>query len=125
MQHTTNGMLSQGWPRGAAARRLSIFRYPAAMDGAKLTDTAGSARGPREPARAVRLPEVDTDRCTGCGRCVAACDLHLLSLETLRWTKSAVLHASERCTGCSDCAVTCPFHAITMRTPTPAAGFDA
>ena len=95
------------------------------MDGAKLTDTAGSARERQEPARAARLPEVDIDRCTGCGRCVAACDLHLLSLETLRWKKFAVLHAPQPCTGCSDCAVTCPFHAITMRTPTRNADFEA
>jgi len=95
------------------------------MDGAKLTDTAGPARGPPEPTRSARLPEVDPDRCTGCGRCVAACDVHLLSLETLHWRKFAVLHAPQRCTGCSDCAVTCPFHAITMRTPRQGTGFEA
>jgi ferredoxin len=61
------------------------------------------------------LPDVDTARCTGCGWCVAACDLHLLSLEVAHGRKASVLHAPERCTGCSDCAVTCPFHVITMR----------
>ena len=62
-----------------------------------------------------RLPAIDHQRCTGCGRCVAACDLHLLSLEPMRWQKFALLHEPDRCTGCSDCAVICPFHAITMR----------
>lgn len=62
-----------------------------------------------------RLPEIDTDRCTGCGRCVGACEPHLLSLEVVRWKKFSVLHAPDRCTGCSQCAVVCPFHAITMR----------
>jgi MinD superfamily P-loop ATPase len=63
----------------------------------------------------VRLPAVDAGRCTGCGRCVGACDLQLLSLEVLHWRKSAVLHAPECCTGCTACAVICPFRAITMR----------
>jgi ferredoxin len=61
------------------------------------------------------LPEVDTARCTGCGWCVAACNLHLLSLDVVQWRKHSVLHDAQRCTGCSDCAVACPFHVITMR----------
>ena len=64
-----------------------------------------------------RLPAIDPRRCTGCGRCVAVCGPHLLSLEVERWVKSAVLHSAERCTGCSACAVACPFHAIAMRRP--------
>ena len=67
------------------------------------------------PRRERRLPDIDTQRCTGCGWCVAMCDPHLLSLEVVRWKKSAVLHEPERCTGCSACAVTCPLHAIAMR----------
>ncbi len=47
---------------------------------------------------------------------MAACaDLHLLSLETVRWDKRARLHDADLCTGCSLCAVRCPVHAITMR----------
>ncbi|MBW8758725.1 MAG: 4Fe-4S binding protein, partial [Burkholderiales bacterium] len=54
---------------------------------------------PRRPA--VRLPLVDSERCTGCGRCVAACDPRVLSLETMPdWRKSAVLHQADGCTGC-------------------------
>jgi ferredoxin len=64
---------------------------------------------------APRLPDIDRQRCTGCGWCVAACEPHVLSLQTVRWEKFAVLHDAGRCTGCSDCAVKCPFHAITMR----------
>ena len=67
------------------------------------------------PRRAARwLPRIDAARCTGCGRCVGACEPHLLSLEVVRWKKFAVLHEPDRCTGCSLCAVTCPFHAIGM-----------
>jgi ferredoxin len=67
--------------------------------------------------RPVRLPEIDSQRCTGCGRCVAACDPHLLSLERVRWEKFAVLQEAHRCTGCSACAAVCPFHAIAMKRP--------
>lgn len=79
-------------------------------------------RRPRPPGqrRSGRLPAIDPARCTGCGRCVAACDLHLLSLEVLRWEKFAVLHEPERCTGCNACVQRCPFDAITLRKPTPA-----
>jgi ferredoxin len=73
----------------------------------------GPASTPR-PGRPV--PLVDAGRCTGCGRCVAVCDEHLLSLERQGWEKSAVLHDADRCTGCRRCAYNCPFHAITMHT---------
>lgn len=75
---------------------------------------SGLAPRPRGRDRPGWLPHVDTARCTGCGWCVAACDLHLLSLEVTQWRKVSVLHEADRCTGCSDCAVTCPFHVISM-----------
>ena len=69
---------------------------------------------PSHPAP--RLPVVDVDRCTGCGRCVAACAPRVLSLEpTPDWRKSAVLHQASDCTGYSLCAVRCPFGALTMK----------
>ena len=70
------------------------------------------------PRIAPRLPEIDADRCTGCGRCVAACAPRVLSLETRPdWRKSAALHDRGGCTGCSLCAHRCPFEAIAMRAP--------
>ncbi len=73
----------------------------------------------RRPAP--RLPVVDPDRCTGCGRCVAACEPRVLSLQLRAdWRKSAVLHEAAECTGCSLCALRCPFGAIEMRRPAPA-----
>jgi len=83
-------------------------------------DPRRAARGPA--AATGRLPAIDPQRCTGCGRCVAACGPHLLSLEVVHWKKRAVLHGAQACTHCSACAVVCPFHAITMRRgTTPAA----
>lgn len=67
------------------------------------------------PRRSRRLPAIDAGRCTGCGRCVAACEPHLLSLEVVQWKKFASLHDAPRCTGCSLCALRCPFDAIAMR----------
>jgi NAD-dependent dihydropyrimidine dehydrogenase PreA subunit len=74
-----------------------------------------SARKARvRPARAP-LPAIDAARCTGCGRCIAVCPAHVLTFETERWTKFAVLMDADPCTGCSLCEARCPFNAITMR----------
>ncbi len=66
-------------------------------------------------SRPTTLPEIDTDRCTGCGWCVAACPPHVLSLQVQAWRKSATLHDAAGCTGCALCAVRCPFGVIRMR----------
>ncbi|MDE1998226.1 MAG: 4Fe-4S binding protein [Burkholderiales bacterium] len=64
------------------------------------------------------LPQIDPDRCTGCGRCVAVCPPHVIWLEAegpRGWgPKHAVLHDGPGCTGCALCAVVCPFDAIEM-----------
>lgn len=69
---------------------------------------------PSRPASALRLPEVGP-RCTGCGRCVAACAPAVLWLDTLAGRKRALLHDPAGCTGCARCAVVCPFDAIRLR----------
>jgi ferredoxin len=88
-----------------------------------------STASPARPHRPGWLPAVNAARCTGCGWCVASCDLHLLSLDVVQWRKVATLRDADRCTGCSDCAVRCPFHVITMRKGRPiaplAGGHDA
>ncbi len=89
----------------------------------EAADSAGSVRRRQGLRRSGRLPDIDTRRCTGCGRCVAGCDLHLLSLEAVRWEKFAVLHEPDRCSGCSECVAKCPFDAITMRRQSAAVAF--
>ncbi len=57
---------------------------------------------------------IDPGRCTGCGWCVAACPLDLLSLRREGWSKRSVLDDAARCTGCRLCERRCPFGAIAV-----------
>ncbi|NCN70707.1 MAG: 4Fe-4S dicluster domain-containing protein [Rhodoferax sp.] len=62
---------------------------------------------------------MDPERCTGCGWCVAACRLHLLSLEPQGWRKHSVIHDQDSCTGCEKCEVRCLFNAIQVTRAMP------
>jgi len=77
-------------------------------------DRASSAEPVAQAARRRGVPTI-TDRCTGCGRCVAVCPPHVLWLEARGFSKIAVLHDAAGCTGCSHCALACPFSAVRMR----------
>ena len=71
---------------------------------------------------ATALPHIDAPRCTGCGRCVAACPPKVLWFQAVGpkgWgPKQAELHDAPGCTGCAHCALACPFGVIRMvRTP--------
>ncbi|GFO59772.1 hypothetical protein GMST_20970 [Geomonas silvestris] len=57
-------------------------------------------------------PEVKIERCTGCGRCVAACPERLFTFKVVGYRKHATLTAPERCTQCGKCIVECPFNAL-------------
>lgn len=71
-----------------------------------------SMAGPVAHRRA--LPAINTDRCTGCGRCVAVCPPHVLSLHAMGRQKKVALDHAADCTGCALCFVHCPFAAIRM-----------
>lgn len=60
------------------------------------------------------IAQIDPERCTGCGRCIAACDLRLIAFETRDWKKRSVVQDPERCSGCGDCASRCPVNAISL-----------
>ncbi|MBK5106293.1 MAG: 4Fe-4S binding protein, partial [Burkholderiales bacterium] len=57
---------------------------------------------------------VDQTRCSGCGRCISACELRLFSFETRNWKKTSVLSDSELCSGCGKCAQLCVTGAIVL-----------
>ena len=60
------------------------------------------------------IARIDPTRCTGCGRCIAACALRLITFETKDWKKRAVVQDAGQCTGCGDCESRCPFGAISL-----------
>lgn len=64
-----------------------------------------------------RHPEVDITRCTGCGRCVAACPDRLFTLEVSGYRKHTVLTSPARCNLCLKCLAACPVRALTPPPP--------
>jgi len=56
-----------------------------------------------------------TANCTGCGRCVAACSIHALTLVTERadgFGRKTAKVDTQRCTGCGLCLPACPHDAL-------------
>ncbi|MDD5285376.1 MAG: 4Fe-4S binding protein [Desulfuromonadaceae bacterium] len=58
------------------------------------------------------VPQIDSARCTGCGRCVAACPQKIITLEVSGYSKHAVIRNTERCSLCGCCVTICPVEAI-------------
>ena len=58
------------------------------------------------------VPNIDAARCTGCGRCVAACPEKLITLEVSGYRKHAVIEHSEKCTLCGQCKLLCLVEAV-------------
>jgi len=69
---------------------------------------------------AAKIPNIIDARCSGCGRCIAACHLHLFAFERQGWRKISVLQDSDRCSGCAKCVAVCAINIISMRERAPA-----
>jgi ferredoxin len=65
------------------------------------------------------VPEVNIKRCSGCGRCVAACPERLFTLEVAGYRKFAALKEPQRCTRCLQCLAACPIGALACREVEP------
>jgi ferredoxin len=70
-------------------------------------------------AKISQIALVDGARCTGCGRCIAACPLPLFTFKTIAWRKTVVMQDVQRCTGCARCETRCPVGAISMQSDLP------
>lgn len=58
-------------------------------------------------------------RCSGCGRCVAACPEKLYTLEVNNHRKHARHSAVERCSRCGSCVASCPLDVLAAETVSP------
>ncbi len=68
-----------------------------------------------EPA----APDINIKRCSGCGRCVAACPERIITLETEKHRKHAIIIAPQQCSNCGACIAACPIEAISSRPFSP------
>ncbi len=78
------------------------------------TRRRGTRDAANERLQSKTTPVIDVARCSGCGRCVAACPQRIITLETASYRKHAVLTELKRCTGCAACRDACPLGAIAM-----------
>lgn len=59
---------------------------------------------------AVWLPQIDSEKCTGCGDCIAACPTNALGIIA----EKAAIIAAEHCNYSAVCEDICPTHAIAL-----------
>ena len=62
----------------------------------------------------VIYPQIDREKCVGCGRCVLSCADGGHEALTMKEDRSIFLNA-KKCVGCHLCALVCPEHAIETR----------
>lgn len=60
-------------------------------------------------------PEIDTEKCKGCGLCISACPVNILKMSD-DFNKQGVQYAmsidDDKCIACKFCAMMCPDMAI-------------
>jgi NAD-dependent dihydropyrimidine dehydrogenase PreA subunit len=68
------------------------------------------------------LPEIDLNKCTGCGDCVEECSTDAVELVSGK----AVILSPQDCNYCTDCepicpwgAIRCPFEIVLLRADLP------
>ncbi len=70
---------------------------------------------PHDPEGDFRgYPELDTDKCIGCGACAAVCPARLIMIQDIDQNTRRMVRLLERCIFCGRCADVCPEDAITM-----------
>ncbi len=71
-------------------------------------------------------PDIDSEKCKGCGLCVGACPEKILMLSREQFNRQGVPFAvcfdEVRCTACMSCAIICPDVAIRVLRLAAAAG---
>lgn len=55
-------------------------------------------------------PEVDAEKCVGCGECVEICPVEVYELQN----EKSVVVRGEECLGCESCLEVCEHDAITV-----------
>ena len=70
---------------------------------------------PHDPEGDFRgYPELDVDKCIGCGACAAVCPARLIMIQDIDQNTRRMVRLLERCIFCGRCAEVCPEDAITM-----------
>jgi len=64
----------------------------------------------RQEQVGILIPQVDTDKCTACGRCAEVCAYHAIAL-----VGQHVLIFPQLCHGCGSCTLNCPEAAISEK----------
>lgn len=59
-------------------------------------------------------PEVDREKCIGCGTCVSVCPMGVFELQEVEGKMVAVPVKAESCVACRACEGQCPVGAITV-----------